>query len=169
MQVAEEQAALDALGELGLQRDGAQAILLHPCQVIQDVASKALGRAPTPDVTLAAVHALATIAGHTINCRLDLLAKSRLRCNVSDLTAVAPCLDTRLITRCMYACMFDGEDKSRDVGLCGRQPANALPSRRWCTCTGHLGSCLLLHVTCGFKLLPFERQSRMLYVHCSRL
>jgi len=62
-QVAEEQAALDALGELGMQQDGAEAILLHPCQVIQDVTSKALGRAPSPDVTLAAVHALATIAG----------------------------------------------------------------------------------------------------------
>ena len=64
VQVAEEQAALDALSELGMQQGGAEAILLHPCQVIQDVTTKALGRAPTPDVTLAAVHALATIAGH---------------------------------------------------------------------------------------------------------
>ncbi len=64
VQVAEEQAALDALSELGMQQGGAEAILLHPCQVIQDVTSKALGRAPSPDVTLAAVHALATIAGH---------------------------------------------------------------------------------------------------------
>lgn len=63
LQAVEEQAALDALGELGMQQDGAEAILLHPCQVIQDVTSKALGRAPSPDVTLAAVHALATIAG----------------------------------------------------------------------------------------------------------
>lgn len=62
-QVAEEQAALDALSELGMQQDGAEAILAHPSQVIQDVTSKALGRAPSPDVTLAAVHALATIAG----------------------------------------------------------------------------------------------------------
>ena len=62
--MAEEQAALDALSELGMQQGGAEAILLHPCQVIQDVTSKALGRAPSPDVTLAAVHALATIAGH---------------------------------------------------------------------------------------------------------
>ncbi|DBA70859.1 TPA: hypothetical protein ACH3X2_011627 [Trebouxia sp. C0005] len=61
--VAEEQAALDALSELGMQQGGAQAILLHPCQVIQDVTNKALGRAPSSDVTLAAVHALATIAG----------------------------------------------------------------------------------------------------------
>jgi len=65
VQVAEEQAALDALSELGMQQGGAEAILLHPCQVIQDVTSKALGRAPSPDVTLAAVHALATIAGHS--------------------------------------------------------------------------------------------------------
>ena len=65
VQVAEEQAALDALSELGVQQGGAEAILLHPCQVIQDVTSKALGRAPSPDVTLAAVHALATIAGHS--------------------------------------------------------------------------------------------------------
>ena len=64
VQVAEEQAALDALSELGMQQGGAEAILLHPCQVIQDVTSRALGRAPSPDVTLAAVHALATIAGH---------------------------------------------------------------------------------------------------------
>lgn len=64
VQVAEEQAALDALSELGMQQGGAEAILLHPCQVIQDVTSKALGRAPSPDVTLAAVHTLATIAGH---------------------------------------------------------------------------------------------------------
>lgn len=62
-QVQEEQAALDALGELGMQRPGAQAVLLHPSLIVQDVASKALGRAPSPDVTLAAVHALATIAG----------------------------------------------------------------------------------------------------------
>jgi len=35
VQVAEEQAALDALSELGMQQGGAEAILLHPCQVIQ--------------------------------------------------------------------------------------------------------------------------------------
>lgn len=62
-QVAEEQAALDALSELGMQQQGAEAVLLHSSHVIQDIASKALGRAPSPDVTLAAVHALATIAG----------------------------------------------------------------------------------------------------------
>lgn len=61
--VAEEQAALDALSELGMQQQGAEAVLLHSSHVIQDIASKALGRAPSPDVTLAAVHALATIAG----------------------------------------------------------------------------------------------------------
>ena len=62
-QVGEEQAALDALSELGMQLQGAQSVLLHPCGVVMDIASKALGRAPSPDVTLAAVHALATIAG----------------------------------------------------------------------------------------------------------
>jgi len=74
LQVAEEQAALDALSELGMQQGGVEAILLHPCQVIQDVTSKALGRAPSPDVTLAAVHALATVAGHP---RTPLLAHPR--------------------------------------------------------------------------------------------
>ena len=59
----EEQAALDSLSELGMQRAGAEAVLLHPSHIVQDVASKALGRAPSPDVTLAALHALATIAG----------------------------------------------------------------------------------------------------------
>lgn len=62
-QVEEEQAALDSLSELGTQRPGAEAVLLHPSRIVQDVASKALGRAPSPDITLAAVHALATIAG----------------------------------------------------------------------------------------------------------
>ena len=62
-QVGEEQAALDALGELGMQQQGAEAVLLHSSHVVMDIASKALGRAPSPDVTLAAVHALATIAG----------------------------------------------------------------------------------------------------------
>ena len=63
-QIGEEQAALDALSELGMQLQGAQSILLHPSCVAMDIASKALGRAPSPDVTLAAVHALATIAGN---------------------------------------------------------------------------------------------------------
>ena len=63
VQVAEEQAALDALSELGMQQQGAEAVLLHSSHVVHDVASKALGRAPSPDVTVAAVHALATIAG----------------------------------------------------------------------------------------------------------
>ena len=62
-QLGEEQAALDALSELGTQLHGAQSVLLHPSHVVMDIASKALGRAPSPDVTLAAVHALATIAG----------------------------------------------------------------------------------------------------------
>lgn len=59
----QEQAALDALGDLALQQQGASAVLLHPSQLVQDVASKALGRAPSPDITLAALHALATLAG----------------------------------------------------------------------------------------------------------
>lgn len=68
-QIGEEQAALDALSELGMQQQGAQSILLHPSLVTVDIASKALGRAPSPDVTLAAVHALATIAGSgNIHC-----------------------------------------------------------------------------------------------------
>ena len=62
-QIGEEQAALDALSELSMQLQGAQSVLLHPSHVVMDIASKALGRAPSPDVTLAAVHALATIAG----------------------------------------------------------------------------------------------------------
>ena len=62
-QVTEEQAALDALSELGVQQQGAESVLLHPSHVMQDIASKALGRAPSPDITLAALHALATIAG----------------------------------------------------------------------------------------------------------
>ena len=56
---------MDALSELGQQPEGAEAVLLHPSHLIQDVASKALSRAPSPDVTLAAVHALATAAGAT--------------------------------------------------------------------------------------------------------
>lgn len=62
-QIGEEQAALDALSELGLQPQGAESVLLHPSRVVVDIASKGLGRAPSPDITLAAVHALATIAG----------------------------------------------------------------------------------------------------------
>ena len=62
-QIGEEQAALDALSELSMQLQGAQSVLMHPSHVVTDIASKALGRAPSPDVTLAAVHALATIAG----------------------------------------------------------------------------------------------------------
>ena len=78
-QTAEEQAALDALSELAMQQPGAEAVLRHPSHVVQDVASKAFGRAPSPDVTLAAVHALATIAGiHHASCLwLDLVLPSQ--------------------------------------------------------------------------------------------
>lgn len=58
---------MDALSELGMQQQGAESVLLHPSRVVVDIASKGLGRAPSPDVTLAAVHALATIAGSS--CR----------------------------------------------------------------------------------------------------
>ena len=57
---------MDALSELGMQQQGAESVLLHPSHVVVDIASKALGRAPSPDITLAAVHALATIAGSLV-------------------------------------------------------------------------------------------------------
>ena len=65
---------MDALSELGQQPEGAEAILLHPSHVIQDVASNALGRATSPDVTLAAVHALATLAGTTASLPILMLS-----------------------------------------------------------------------------------------------
>ncbi|KAL4441281.1 hypothetical protein ABPG77_011518 [Micractinium sp. CCAP 211/92] len=58
-----EEAALDAVGILGLQRAGAEALLSSATRVVADVAYKALGRAPSPAQRVAALHALATLAG----------------------------------------------------------------------------------------------------------
>ncbi|KAL4452301.1 hypothetical protein ABPG75_007963 [Micractinium tetrahymenae] len=58
-----EDAALDAVGILGLQRAGAEALLTSPTRVAADVAYKALGRAPSPAQRVAALHALAAVAG----------------------------------------------------------------------------------------------------------
>eukprot|EP00887_Chlorella_sp_A99_P007872 scaffold20.g7872.t1 len=58
-----EEAALDAVSTLGLQDAGTAALLLQPGGVIRDVAYKALGRPPSPAVRMAALHALAAVAG----------------------------------------------------------------------------------------------------------
>lgn len=58
-----EEAALDAVGILGLQRLGAEVLLSDGTAVANDVAYKALGRSPSPAQRLAALHTLATLAG----------------------------------------------------------------------------------------------------------
>ncbi len=52
-----------AVGILGLQRAGAEALLVDGTAVAGDVAYKALGRVPSPAQRLAALHTLATLAG----------------------------------------------------------------------------------------------------------
>ncbi|KAL4857298.1 hypothetical protein ACK3TF_002584 [Chlorella vulgaris] len=58
-----EEAALDAVAILGLHAPGAEALLSHPAGVAGDVAYKALGRPPSPAQRIAALHALAAVAG----------------------------------------------------------------------------------------------------------
>lgn len=59
----EEEAALDAVSMLSHGASGAAVLLLQPGGVASDVAYKALGRPPSPAVRMAALHALAALAG----------------------------------------------------------------------------------------------------------
>lgn len=52
-----------AVGILGLQAAGAEAALTDPSALAADVAYKALGRPPSPSQRIAALHALAALAG----------------------------------------------------------------------------------------------------------
>ena len=58
-----EEAALDATSALSMHSVGAALLLLQPRGVIGDVAYKALGRPPSPAIRMAALHALAAVAG----------------------------------------------------------------------------------------------------------
>lgn len=63
LQTELEEAALDAAGHLGMTRAGAELLLTDPTNPAADVAARALGRAPSPALRLAALHAVATLAG----------------------------------------------------------------------------------------------------------
>lgn len=54
---------LDAASQLSMIREGAEALASHPSTLLTSLTSKALNRAANPDLRLAALHALATIAG----------------------------------------------------------------------------------------------------------
>ena len=56
-------AALASAGRLGMDEAGADALLLDETHIIQQIAGRAVGRASTQDVKVAALHALANIAG----------------------------------------------------------------------------------------------------------
>ena len=61
-------AALASAGRLGIDKAGADALLMDESHIIQEIAGRAVGRASTQDVKVAALHALANIAGRHSGC-----------------------------------------------------------------------------------------------------
>ena len=61
-------AALASAGRLGIDKAGADALLMDETHVILEIAGRAVGRTATQDVKVAALHALANIAGRHSAC-----------------------------------------------------------------------------------------------------